>query len=269
MSENKSGFERAVEVMARLRAPGGCPWDKEQDHHTLKPYLIEEAYEVMEAIEAGDPAMLKEELGDLLLQVLFHCRLAEEKGFFDAEETARALAQKMIDRHPHVFENTLAETSGEVLRNWEINKRKARTEDEKGAASILDGVPAAMPALQRAQRLQGKASRVGFDWPDAAGAADKVEEEWAELKAAMREGDSKAVEEEMGDFLFAAVNLSRKLRVNAEEAARVCIERFTARFHHMEEALRARGLSPEDVSLEALETLWSEAKKAGTGERPP
>ncbi|MYA95323.1 MAG: nucleoside triphosphate pyrophosphohydrolase [Nitrospinae bacterium] len=264
MSKNKSGFERAVEVMARLRAPDGCPWDKEQDHQSLKPYLVEEAYEVMEAIEAGDPAMLKEELGDLLLQVLFHCRLAEEKGLFDAEETARALAQKMIDRHPHVFEDTLAETSGEVLRNWEISKRKARAGDENGGASILDGVPATMPALQRAQRLQGKASRVGFDWPDAAGAAEKVEEEWAELKAAMREGDQKALEEEMGDFLFAAVNLSRKLGVNAEGAARACIARFTARFQYIEKALRARGLSPEDVSLEELDALWNEAKNTGS-----
>ena len=263
MSENKSGFERAVEVMARLRAPDGCPWDKEQDHQSLKPYLIEEAYEVMEAIEAGDPAMLKEELGDLLLQVLFHCRLAEEKGLFDAEETARALAQKMIDRHPHVFEDALAETSGEVLQNWEISKRKARTVEENGAASILDGVPAAMPALQRAQRLQGKASRVGFDWPDPAGAAGKVEEEWAELKAAMQKEDREAIEQEMGDLLFAAVNLSRKLGVSAEGAARACIARFTARFHHMEQALRARGLSPEDVTLDELETLWIEAKKTG------
>ena len=265
MNENKSGFERAVEVMARLRAPDGCPWDKEQDHQSLKPYLIEEAYEVMEAIEAGDPAMLKEELGDLLLQVLFHCRLAEEKGLFDAQETARALAQKMVDRHPHVFEDALAETSGEVLRNWEISKRKSRAGDENGAASILDGVPDAMPALQRAQRLQGKASRVGFDWPDPAGAADKVEEEWAELQAAMRKGDREALEEEMGDFLFAAVNLSRKLGVSAEGAARACIARFTARFHHMEQALRVRGLSPEDVTLAELEALWLEAKKTGQG----
>ena len=266
MSDIKSGFERAVEVMARLRAPDGCPWDKEQNHDSLKPYLIEEAYEVMEAIEAGDPAMLKEELGDLLLQVLFHCRLAEEKGLFDAQETARALAQKMIDRHPHVFEDTLAETSGEVLRNWEISKRKARAEDENCTASILDGVPAAMPALQRAQRLQGKASRVGFDWPDTTGAAEKVEEEWAELKAAMRAGDRKALEEEIGDFIFAAVNLSRKLDINTEGAVRACIGRFTARFHYMEKTLRARGLSPENVTLEELETLWNEAKKAGESE---
>lgn len=266
MSEKKSGFERAVEVMARLRAPDGCPWDKEQDHQSLKPYLIEEAYEVMEAIEAGDPAKLKEELGDLLLQVLFHCRLAEEKGLFDVQETALALAQKMIDRHPHVFEDTLAGTSGEVLRNWEISKREVRAGDENGAASILDGVPAAMPALQRAQRLQGKASRVGFDWPDASGAAEKMEEEWAEIKEAMQKGDQKALEEEMGDFLFAAVNLSRKLGVNAEGAARASIGRFTARFQYIEQALRNRGLSPEDVTLEELEALWLEAKKTGQGE---
>ena len=261
MSENKSGFEHAVEVMARLRAPDGCPWDKEQDHQSIKPYLVEEAYEVMEAIEAGDSKMLKEELGDLLLQVLFHCRLAEEKGLFDVQETARALAQKMVDRHPHVFGDTPAETSSKVLKNWEISKRDARTGDENGAASILDGAPAAMPALQRAQRLQGKASRVGFDWPDPSGVADKVEEEWGELKAAIRMGDPRALEEEMGDFLFATVNLSRKLGVNAEGATRASIARFTARFHYMERVLRARGLSPEDASLEELEALWSEAKE--------
>ncbi len=264
MSDEKSGFERAVEVMARLRAPDGCPWDREQDHHALKPYLIEEAYEVMEAIETGDPETLKEELGDLLLQVLFHCQLAKERGLFDAEETAHALARKMIARHPHVFQNARAENSREVLRNWEISKRDARTQEESGDASILDGVPSAMPALQRAQRLQGKASRVGFDWPDAAGAAEKVEEEWRELQGAMRKGDSRAVEDEMGDFLFAAVNLSRKLGVNAEGATRACIARFIARFHYMEKSLRTQGLSPEDAPLDALETLWSEAKNAET-----
>ncbi len=266
MSENKSGFKRAVEVMARLRAPDGCPWDKEQDHKSLKPYLVEEAHEVMEAIEAGDPAMLKEELGDLLLQVLFHCQLAEEKGLFNAEETAFALAQKMIDRHPHVFGDALAETSDEVLRNWEISKREARVGDEKNTASILDGVPPAMPALQRAQRLQGKASYVGFDWPDATGAAEKIEGEWAELKTAMRNGDHEAIEQEIGDFLFAAVNLSRKLGVNAEGAVHACIERFTMRFHYMEQALRTRGLSPENVSLDELEALWIQAKNVGTSD---
>ncbi len=269
MSEKKSGFEHAVEVMARLRAPDGCPWDREQDHHTLKPYLIEEAYEVMEAIEAGDPGMLKEELGDLLLQVLFHCQLAKERGLFDAEEASRALAQKMIDRHPHVFQDARAETSREVLRNWEINKRNNRSDNARAAASILDGVPLAMPALQRAQRLQGKAARVGFDWPDAAGAAQKVEEEWAELREAMRTGDERAAEEEMGDFLFAAVNLSRKLGVNAEGAARASIGRFIARFHYIEAALRTRGLSPENAPPDALEALWEEAKSAGTDEGAP
>lgn len=269
MSERKSGFERAVEVMARLRAPDGCPWDREQSHHTLKPFLVEEAYEVMEAIESGDAGTLKEELGDLLLQVLFHCQLAKERGLFDAEEAARALAQKMIDRHPHVFQSERARSSGEVLRNWEISKRNARADQEERPASILDGVPAAMPALQRAQRLQGKASRVGFDWPDADGAAEKVAEEWGELAEAMRRGDPGAVEAEMGDFLFAAVNLARKLGVSAEGAARASTARFIARFHHVEEALRARGLSPEDAPPEALEALWREAKSARAGEGLP
>lgn len=256
-------FQRARGVMARLRAPGGCPWDKEQDHHSLKPYLIEETYEVIEAIESGSDGRLREELGDLLLQVIFHCQLAEEKGQFNADDVAGGLADKMIARHPHVFGGTEADTSEEVLRNWEVAKRKEREEknESAGPPSILDGVPASMPALQRAQRLQGKAARVGFDWPGAEGAARKVEEEWAEVRKAMAAGDSAALEEEMGDLLFAAVNLSRKLGVNAEDAARTSIARFIARFHAIEEALRGRGLTPEAVSLEEMDRLWEAAKE--------
>ena len=262
MDRNLDGFARALEVMARLRAPDGCPWDREQDHDTLKPYLIEEAYEVLEAIDSGDTAKLREELGDLLLQVIFHCRLAEEKGLFDASEVAGALAKKMIDRHPHVFGEGKAHTTGEVLRNWEISKRRERTSrrENGGAPSILDGVPSAMPALQRSHRLQNKAARVGFDWPDAEGAGAKVEEEWRELQKAVAEGSGPEAESEMGDFLFAAVNYARKLGINAEDSARTSIGRFISRFHHIEAHLRARGMGPEDVSLEELDRLWNEAK---------
>lgn len=262
MPRQGKGFEKALAVMARLRAPDGCPWDRDQDHHSLKPYLIEEAYEVIEAIDSGDPSKLREELGDLLLQVIFHCRLAEEKGLFDATEVAEALADKMIARHPHVFGENSAETTEEVLRNWEISKRaeRAKQGERDGAPSILDGVPAAMPALQRAQRLQAKASRVGFDWTDAQGAARKLEEEWAELKNAVAKKSLEAMEREMGDFLFAAVNYARKLGLNAEDSARSCIERFTERFHFIEKALRGRGLTPEALSLEELDQLWEKAK---------
>ena len=266
MSENKSGFERAVEVMARLRAPDGCPWDKEQDHHTLKPYLVEEAYEVMEAIEAGDPAMLKEELGDLLLQVLFHLPPRRGEGTLRRRGDRPRPRAKDGRRHPHVFEDTSAETSGEVLRNWEISKRKARGGDENGAASILDGVPAACLRSSAPRGCREKPRAWASTGRTAAGAAEKVEEEWSELKAAMRKGDREALEQEMGDFLFAAVNLSRKLGVNAEGAARACIARFTARFQYIEKALRVRGLSPEDVALEELDALWNEAKNAGRGQ---
>lgn len=264
------GFDRALEVMARLRAPDGCPWDREQDHKSLKPYLIEEAYEVLEAIDAGDAARLREELGDLLLQVIFHCQLARERGLFDAFEVAQGLAAKMIERHPHVFGEGQARTSAEVLRNWEIQKRngRARGGGEAGSPSILDGVPAALPALLRAQRLQGKAARVGFDWKDAGGPSKKVEEEWAELQRAVRAKDPAALERELGDFLFAAVNLARKLRVDAEQAAQASIGRFTARFHFIEADLRARGLSPEQVPLEELDRLWEEAKVRGAGPSP-
>jgi len=264
------GFDKALDVMARLRAPDGCPWDREQDHKTLKPYLIEEAYEVIEAIEAGDSDRLREELGDLLLQVIFHCQLAKERGLFDAFEVAGALAEKMIERHPHVFGEGQARTSGEVLRNWEIQKRngRARKGEKEGEPSILDGVPAALPALLRAQRLQGKAARVGFDWKDAGGPAKKVEEEWAELRRAIQQKDSAAAERELGDLLFAAVNLARKLRVDAEGAAQAAVGRFVARFHHIEAALRARGLSPEQVPLEELDRLWDEAKAREAGPSP-
>ena len=265
MSENKSGFERAVEVMARLRAPDGCPWDKEQDHQSLKPYLVEEAYEVMEAIEANDPAMLKEELGDLLLQVLFHCRLAEEKGLFDADGD-RPRPRAKDDRPPP------PRIRGHPGRNQRRGAQELGDQQEKGARGgrerrglhFSTACPPPCPRSSAPRDLQGKASRVGFDWPDASGAADKVDEEWAELKAAMRKGDREAIEQEMGDFLFAAVNLSRKLGVNAEGAARACIGRFTSSvFNHIEKTLRARGLSPEDVPLEELEALWNAAKKAG------
>ena len=262
MPASPESFPKLLRVMARLRAPDGCPWDREQDHESLKPYLIEEAYEVIEAVDSRDPARLREELGDLLLQVIFHCQLAEEAGRFGAFDVAEALAEKMIQRHPHVFGDVKAASSGEVLRNWEIAKRNGRAEKEEkgGAPSILDGVPGAMPALQRAQRLQGKAARVGFDWPDLEGAVVKLDEEWSELKKAIREKTRPAIAQEMGDFLFSAVNLSRKLKVNAEEAARSGVRQFIARFHYIEESLRTEGLSPEEVSLEKLEALWQEAK---------
>lgn len=262
MSSPKKGFEKALDVMSRLRAPDGCPWDRDQNHHTLKPYLIEEAYEVIDAIDSGDPTRLREELGDLLLQVIFHCQLAREKGLFDASNVAEALADKMISRHPHVFGENQADSTDEVLRNWEISKRKERGKqgENGGPPSILDGVPSAMPSLQRAQRLQSKASRVGFDWSEADKAAKKVEEEWRELQEAVATGDKIAQEREMGDFLFAAVNYSRKLKINAEEATRNCNERFIERFHHIEAALRTQNLSPEQVSLNELDRLWDEAK---------
>ncbi|MEE9255864.1 MAG: nucleoside triphosphate pyrophosphohydrolase, partial [bacterium] len=235
MDSDKNGFAKALDVMARLRAPDGCPWDREQDHQTLKPYLIEEAYEVIEAIDSGDADKLREELGDLFLQIIFHCQLAQEKGQFDASEVAEKLADKMIERHPHVFGGSKAHTTKEVLRNWEISKRKKRANGrgKNGLPSILDGVPMAMPALQRSHRLQSKAARVGFDWSDAEGAATKLEEEWSELRKAVAGGEKGAMEKEMGDFLFAAVNYARKLGINAEDSARSSIGRFIARFHHI------------------------------------
>jgi tetrapyrrole methylase family protein/MazG family protein len=252
-------FAELIEIMARLRGEGGCPWDREQTHESIKPYFVEETYEVLEAIDEGDPGKLREELGDVLLQVVFHARMAEEAGTFAIADVLRSITEKLIRRHPHVFGTVQADTAQEVLFNWEEIKRAERTR-ATGSASALDGVPRELPALLRAHRLQEKASRVGFDWSEAREVLKKVEEELAELKEAMEGQAALRVEAELGDLLFSLVNLSRFVSVNPEEALRKTIGRFIARFRFIEEELARRGGSLKDSTLPEMDALWNEAK---------
>jgi len=248
--------------MARLRGENGCPWDREQTSESIKPYLVEETYEVLEAIDEQDPVKLREELGDLMLQIVFHAQMAEEVGSFTLADVLAGINDKLRRRHPHVFGDVKAETAQEVLFNWEQIK-KAERQKARGQASLLDGVPRELPALLRAHRLQEKASRVGFDWKEAHEVLLKVEEEFAELRTAMQGQAAEEVEAELGDLLFSLVNLSRFLAVNPEEALRKTIARFIARFRYIEEELSRRGGSLRQATLQELDALWAEAKTRG------
>jgi MazG family protein len=266
MNETTSGhaaarFQRLVELIARLRAPGGCPWDREQTHRSLKPMTIEEAYEVLEAIDDGNDEHLAAELGDLLLQVVFHAQIAAEETRFTVADVVQAVSDKMVRRHPHVFGDQSAATSGEVLRNWEALKRAeqaARGEDE--AASMLDSVSRSVPAVLEAFQIATKASRVGFDWPDARPVFEKVAEELGEVRRAVESGDARAAAAELGDLLFAVVNLARLLGEDPESALKAANRKFRRRFRHLEDRLREKGSSPAESSLEEMESLWAEAK---------
>jgi MazG family protein len=256
MDENGSFLDRLREIVARLRAPDGCPWDREQTHASLRGALIEECYEVIDAIERADDANLREELGDLLLHVVMHAQLAGERSAFTMEEVAEEVCRKMIRRHPHVFGDKLAEDSAAVLRQWEQIKRTEKGE----SAGILDGLPTSMPALLRAQNAQKKAARVGFDWPDAGPVFEKMQEEIAEVRAALAAGDAKAVEDEVGDILFTAVNLARKLHVDAETTLAAATNRFIKRFQAVERELGDRRM--EDTPLKELDEIWDRIKHA-------
>lgn len=255
-------FIRLLEIMSRLRAPDGCPWDREQTHRSLRPYLIEEMYEVLETIDRESYGELKKELGDLLLQIVFHCQLGQEEGLFDAADVIRAINEKLIRRHPHVFGEATAENSGEVLRQWEKIKL-----NEDHRPKLLEGVPISQPALNRAFRVQEKAAGVGFDWPDVEPVWGKIAEELGELKEEVAKGDLRAIEDEMGDLLFSMVNLSRKLKVNPEDALRGTIAKFTRRFSYIEDTLEAQGKTLHDSTLDEMDGLWNEAKKTMNDER--
>jgi MazG family protein len=258
MADDGSPIERLRAVMARLRSPdGGCPWDIEQTFATIAPYTIEEAYEVADAIESGEPDKIRDELGDLLFQVVFHARMAEERGWFDFDAVATAIRDKLVRRHPHVFAGAEFTTV-----NWEDQKaaeRAASAERRGDAASILDDIPSALPALSRARKLGKRASRVGFDWPDVAGIREKLNEELAELDVEIA-GRTDAVTEELGDALFTLVNLGRKLDVDAEEALRSANIKFTKRFKHMEALCRESGKSLETLSPAEWDALWVKSK---------
>lgn len=263
MSESATDrFGELVQIMARLRGENGCPWDREQTHASIKPYLLEETYEVLESIDENDPVKLEEELGDLALQVVFHAQMADEAGLFTIADVLRGINEKLRRRHPHIFGDVKADTAQEVLFNWEQIKKLER-EKAQGRASLLDGVPRELPALLRAHRLQEKASRVGFDWNEARQVFQKVEEELAELRAAMASEQPDRMEAELGDLLFSLVNLGRFIAVNPEDALRKTIARFIARFQYIEEELAQRGTAPGQVTLEEMDALWAEAKAKG------
>jgi ATP diphosphatase len=259
-------MQRLLAVMAQLRNPqGGCPWDLEQNFATIAPYTIEEAYEVADAIERRDMAALKDELGDLLLQVIFHAQMAQEAGSFDFEAVAAAIGDKMIRRHPHVFGELSIETADAQTAAWEDHKeseRRAKASAEGRTASVLDGVAAGLPALMRAIKLQRRAARVGFDWPNVADVFVKIDEELAEIKSEIDNvGPPERIHDEIGDLLFAVVNLARHLDIDPEASLRHANAKFERRFRQVEARLASAGRSAADVGLDALEALWQQVKE--------
>ncbi len=254
-------FESLLDIMARLRGPDGCPWDREQTPTSLKPFLVEEAYEVLEAVESGSSDSLVEELGDLLFQVIFHAQLAQERGDFTMRDVLDRLAAKMIRRHPHVFGGGTIETAREALRQWEAIKRSEAERDGRHP-SVLEGVPRSLPSLLRAQRLQAKAARIGFDWPAAVAAWEKVREELQEMDEVISGGDRARIAEELGDVFFSLVNVARLSGLDAEEALQGAIEKFRRRFTHVEVDLGARAKAGGPVTADELERFWEAAKAA-------
>jgi MazG family protein len=256
-------IERLLAIMARLRDPArGCPWDVKQSFATIAPYTIEEAYEVADVIARGDLAELKDELGDLLFQVVFHARMAEEAGHFAFDDVAAAIADKMERRHPHVFGAAVFDGAEQQTAAWEAHKAKEREAKANGEGALA-GVPLALPALLRAEKLGKRAARVGFDWPDAGAVLDKVREETGEIAAALDANESsQRLSDEIGDLLFATAQLARHAKINPETALREANARFERRFRHIERALAARGRTPADAGMDELEALWAEAKKA-------
>jgi tetrapyrrole methylase family protein/MazG family protein len=256
-----SPVDRLRNIVAQLRSPDGCPWDREQTHQSLKPHLIEECYELIDAIDAGDDKEIKEELGDLLLQVVLHSQMASEENRFDMDDVASVIADKLVNRHPHVFGETRLPDSAAVLRQWEVIKRAEKQERH----SALDGVPRALPALARAQKVQAKAARVGFDWDEADGALAKVREELREVELA----SENRLPEEVGDLLFAVVNFARKRGLEAEQLLNQATAKFGARFQSMERLAQERGSAFASLTAAQMDQLWEEAKAAEPEGAPP
>lgn len=248
-------FEKLIDIMEKLRGPEGCPWDREQTHDSLRPYLLEETYEVLETLDTKDYEGLKEELGDFILQSVFHAQIARENKEFDMLDVLNTINEKLIRRHPHVFGEVEIKTADEQKVHWERLKKK------EGKKSVLDGVPKTAPSLLRAARIQQKAATVGFDWPDTAPVWGKIDEETDELRRAIDDSDRDAILEEFGDLLFAMVNLSRFLRVNPEDALRLAVEKFIDRFHKLEDRYRNDKKSLKDATLEEMDQVWNEIKK--------
>ena len=263
--QNYPNLDKLLWVMDRLRDPeDGCPWDLKQTFASIVPFTLEEAYEVADAIESGQPEAIREELGDLLFQVVFYARLGKEQALFDFEDVAGAMAEKLIRRHPHVFAQAKFDES-EVKANWEAEKAKERADKAGGSASLLDNIPRAMPALTRAAKIQKRCATVGFDWPDTEGVFAKIQEEILEVQdeLAKPQIDEQALEEELGDLLFATVNLLRKLKKDPETMLRRANDKFEQRFSYIEAHLNGKGLSLQQASLEEMEKLWQQAKLQG------
>lgn len=256
-----SQMQRFVEIVAKLRAPGGCPWDREQTHATLKSYLLEETHEVLDAIDENSPEHLKEELGDLLLQVVLHAQIAADDHKFTIEDVARDISDKMIRRHPHVFGDADAKDSATVLKNWdEIKLKEKQTLNKSIAANLLDDIPKSLPALFEAHKLSKKAAKQGFDWDKADDVLAKINEEISEIQSARQSNDNAAIEDECGDLLFAAVNFCRKLGVNAELALKRSNTKFRTRFAHMEMQIKDSNIDPKSLTLQQWDTLWTNSK---------
>src|SRR5436309_7710754 len=255
LNSKLSTFDRLCEIVAQLRAPDGCPWDREQTHESLLPALIEEAYEVAGAVRAKDDANFREELGDLLLLIVMHAEIAQETGRFKIDSVIGDVTEKLIRRHPHVFGKSDARDSGAVLKQWESIKRAEKTDRH-----YLDGLPTALPALMRAQKAQSKVARVNFDWSELRDVIAKIEEELGELKQAIKSGDQGSVADEVGDLLFAVVNLARKSKLDAESALQSATDKFALRFNLLEDELKSRGKKLGDVDLAELDKIWNEVK---------
>ena len=258
INEQDDAFRKLIELMAALRGPEGCPWDRKQTPGSLKPFLVEECYEVIDALDGRQPDKIKEELGDLLFQIIFHARIAEEAGQFSMHDVMTAIHEKMTRRHPHVFGDEKLSTDKEVLANWEEIKKKEKGHEDR--RSVLEGVPKDLPSLLRAHRLQERAARVGFDWNHLNEALPKLDEEIAEFKESLKEENAGKIEEELGDVFFTLVNISRFLGVNPDEALRKTIGKFIHRFRHIEEQAANAGRSLNDMTLDEMELLWQEAK---------
>jgi tetrapyrrole methylase family protein/MazG family protein len=250
-------FQKLVDIMTRLRSKEGCPWDHVQTSETLKPYLIEETYELVEAIDEKDPVKIKEELGDLLLQIVFHAQIAKDQGEFDINDVIQGISSKMVSRHPHVFGGAKFETPEEVTKQWQDRKK----EEGKFRESALEGVPKELPSLLRAHRLQSRAAKVGFDWEKVEDVYGKLDEELKEFKAAIENKNQKEIEDELGDIFFVLVNISRFVGVNAEEALRKTISKFISRFRYIEMKAADEGRQLSDMPLAEMDALWDEAKK--------
>ena len=264
MATQTKNIARLLRIMARLRGPTGCPWDREQTHRSIRHNLIEECYEALDAMDAKNMAEFRDELGDLLLQVVFHSQMASEAGEFDFDSVAKSIADKLVRRHPHVFGKKRADTSVEVLKQWEAIKK-----EEKNAHSIVAEIPRSLPALLKADKVQRKVARVGFDWKRVDDVVAKVEEELRELKGALASGDRRQFEEELGDLLFAAVNLARFEGLHAEDLLNRTISKFISRFQQIERAVHASGRRLEDCTLEELDALWESAKHKTVRRRQP